>query len=177
MSRAEGMPIKAIARRLMVSKNTVKRALAAGEPPSYRRESKGSIVDDVDPQIRALLADFPNLPTTVIAEATALFAKGAQPAGVAAQWGRRGGPGARAERLQCERRPLVWRSASQASLPAVGLRPPTCRSQSWDARAAKVSTAIPAVRFETARMLRLCEATALCRNEPVGGGRHRRNLH
>lgn len=68
LSRAEGMPIKAIARRLMVSRNTVKRALAAGEPPSYRRESKGSIVDEVEPQIRELLAEFPDLPTTVIAD-------------------------------------------------------------------------------------------------------------
>jgi len=68
LSRAEGMPIKAIARRLVVSKNTVKRALAAGEPPSYHREGKGSIVDEVEPQIRELLAEFPDLPTTVIAE-------------------------------------------------------------------------------------------------------------
>jgi putative NADH-flavin reductase len=31
------MPIKAIARRIGISKNTVKRALAAEEPPKYRR--------------------------------------------------------------------------------------------------------------------------------------------
>lgn len=68
LHRAEGMPIKAIARRLGISKNTVKRALAADEPPKYRRAGKGSIVDAVEPQIRALLAEFPDMPATVIAE-------------------------------------------------------------------------------------------------------------
>lgn len=68
LHRAEGMPIKAIARRMGISKNTVKRALAADEPPKYRRARKGSIVDAVEPQIRALLAEFPDMPATVIAE-------------------------------------------------------------------------------------------------------------
>ncbi|WP_248964808.1 IS21 family transposase [Sphaerisporangium perillae] len=68
LHRAEQMPIKAIARRLGMSKNTVKRALAADEVPTYRRAGKGSIVDAVEPQIRALLADFPRMPATVIAE-------------------------------------------------------------------------------------------------------------
>ncbi|GAA2437060.1 IS21-like element ISMbo1 family transposase [Actinomadura vinacea] len=68
LHRAEQMPIKAIARRLGISKNTVKRALAADEPPKYRRVSKGSIVDAVEPQIRALLEEFPDMPATVIAE-------------------------------------------------------------------------------------------------------------
>ncbi|TDC94560.1 IS21 family transposase [Actinomadura sp. 7K507] len=68
LHRSEGMPIKAIARRLGISKNTVKRALAADEPPVYRRMSKGSIVDAAEPQIRELLAEFPDMPATVIAE-------------------------------------------------------------------------------------------------------------
>lgn len=68
LHRAEGMPIKAIARRMGISKNTVKSALAAETPPRYRRASKGSIVDAVEPQIRALLAEFPDIPATVIAE-------------------------------------------------------------------------------------------------------------
>ncbi|GAA1290417.1 transposase [Planotetraspora silvatica] len=66
--RAEAMPIKAIARRLGISKNTVKRALAAPEPPKYVRAGRGSIVDAVEPQIRAVLRDFPDMPATVIAE-------------------------------------------------------------------------------------------------------------
>ncbi len=68
LHRSEQMPIKAIARRLGVSKNTVKRALAADDPPKYRRAGKGSIVDAVEPQIRELLAEFPDMPATVIAE-------------------------------------------------------------------------------------------------------------
>ncbi len=68
LHRAEGMAIRAIARRLGISKNTVKKALAAHEPPRYRRAPKGSIVDVVEPQIRALLAEFPEMPSTVIME-------------------------------------------------------------------------------------------------------------
>ena len=68
LHRAEAMPIKAIARRLGISKNTVRRALSAAEPPVYRRPAHGSIVDAVDPQIRALLKEFPEMPATVIAE-------------------------------------------------------------------------------------------------------------
>lgn len=68
LHRAEGVPIKAIARRMGISKNTVKRALAAYEPPKYRRAGRGSIVDAVEPQIRALLEEFPDMPATVIAE-------------------------------------------------------------------------------------------------------------
>jgi transposase len=68
LHRAEAMPIKAIARRMGISKNTVKRALAAEEPPKYRRAGRGSIVDAVEPQIRELLAEFPDMAATVIAE-------------------------------------------------------------------------------------------------------------
>ncbi|CAM4516627.1 IS21 family transposase [Nocardia ninae] len=68
LHRAEGMPIRAIARHLHVSKNTVKKALAAHQPPRYQRPSKGSAVDAFEPQIRALLSEFPDMPTTVIME-------------------------------------------------------------------------------------------------------------
>ncbi|MEW9534769.1 IS21 family transposase [Microbispora sp. NPDC049125] len=68
LHRAEGMPIKAIARRMGISKNTVKRALAAEAPPRYQRASRGSIVDVVEPQVRLLLEEFPDMPATVIAE-------------------------------------------------------------------------------------------------------------
>jgi transposase len=68
LHRAEAMPIKAIARRMGISKNTVKRVLAAEEPPKYRRASGGSIVDAVEPQIRELLEEFPDMAATVIAE-------------------------------------------------------------------------------------------------------------
>jgi hypothetical protein len=66
--RAEGMPIKQVARVMGVSKNTVKRALAADGPPRYVRAPRGSIVDPVEPRIRELLAAWPTMPATVIAE-------------------------------------------------------------------------------------------------------------
>jgi transposase len=68
LHRVEGMAIKAIARRLGVSRNAVRRALACDAPPRYVRPSRGSIVDAVDPAIRELLQGCPWMPATVIAE-------------------------------------------------------------------------------------------------------------
>jgi transposase len=62
------MPIRAIARHLGISKNTVKRALASDRPPKYERPAKGSVVDAVEVQIRELLRETPTMPATVIAE-------------------------------------------------------------------------------------------------------------
>src|SRR5688572_906507 len=68
LHRAEQVPIKVIARRMGISKNTVRRALASSEPPRYVRRPAGSIVDAVEPRIRALLVDVPDMPIPVIAE-------------------------------------------------------------------------------------------------------------
>ena len=68
LRRAEQMPIKAIARVMGCSKNTVKRALAAVGPPRYERARQGSIVDGFEPRIRELLQAWPTMPATVIAE-------------------------------------------------------------------------------------------------------------
>jgi transposase len=68
LHRAEGMPIKAIARLLGVSKNTVKGALASHAPPRYVRTPGGSIVDAVEPRLHELLRAWPDMPATVIAE-------------------------------------------------------------------------------------------------------------
>jgi transposase len=68
LHRSEGMPIKAIVRKLGVSRNAVRRALAADGPPKYVRPPRGSTVDAVEPQIRELLSDRPTMPATVIAE-------------------------------------------------------------------------------------------------------------
>jgi transposase len=62
------LPIKMIARVLWVSRNTVRAALASDGPPRYVRRPAGSIVDAVEPRIRELLAAFPTMPATVIAE-------------------------------------------------------------------------------------------------------------
>lgn len=66
--RAEQMPIRAIARKLGVGRNTVRRALESQGPPKYVRKPSGSIVDAVEPQIRELLQAWPDMPATVIAE-------------------------------------------------------------------------------------------------------------
>lgn len=62
------MPIKAIARVLGISRNTVRAALASDGPPKYHRPPAGSVVDSVEPRIRELLQAYPAMPATVIAE-------------------------------------------------------------------------------------------------------------
>jgi transposase len=68
LHRAERMPIKAIARVMGVSRNTVKAALRGEGPPRYARPLRGSVVDAVEPRIRELLQAVPTMPATVIAE-------------------------------------------------------------------------------------------------------------
>ncbi len=68
LHRAEGLPIKAIVRRLGVSRNAVRRALASSSPPRYSRPARASAVDSFEPAIRVLLAEFPDMPASVIAE-------------------------------------------------------------------------------------------------------------
>jgi len=68
LRRAEQMPISEIARVLGISRNTVKAALASGGPPRYVRRSAGSVADVFEPRIRELLAAYPRMPSTVIAE-------------------------------------------------------------------------------------------------------------
>ena len=68
LHRSERMPIKAIARVLGISRNTVRAAIASDVAPRYAREPVGSIVDAVEPRIRELLQATPTMPATVIAE-------------------------------------------------------------------------------------------------------------
>src|SRR5262249_28278624 len=68
LHRAEGMPIKVIARVVKVSRNTVRAAIGSDRPPRYERPAKGSIVDAAEPRIRELLQAYPTMPATVIAE-------------------------------------------------------------------------------------------------------------
>jgi len=62
------MPVKAIARVMGVSRNTVRAAVSSSGPPRYVRKPGGSIVDAVEPRIRELLQAYPRMPATVIAE-------------------------------------------------------------------------------------------------------------
>ena len=68
LHRAEGVSIKEIARRTGLARNTVRTAVRSDEPPSYERKPAGSSVDAFEPAIRQLLAEFPRMPATVIAE-------------------------------------------------------------------------------------------------------------
>jgi transposase len=68
LHRAEGMAIKAIARTMRISRNTVRAALASDGPPRYERRPAGSVVDAAEPRIRELLQAYPAMPATVIAE-------------------------------------------------------------------------------------------------------------
>jgi transposase len=65
---AERMSIKAIAKRLRLARNTVRNAVRSTQPPGYVRAGTGSVVDGLEPRIRALLKEFPQMPATVIAE-------------------------------------------------------------------------------------------------------------
>jgi hypothetical protein len=68
LRRAEGVPIKEIARRLGIARNTVRAALSSDGPPQYERAPRGSIVDPYEAQIRELLKEWPRMPGPVIAE-------------------------------------------------------------------------------------------------------------
>lgn len=68
LHRAEGVPIKEIARLLGLARNTVRVALRSERPPRYERPARGSVADPFEPAIRALLAQYPRLPAPVIAE-------------------------------------------------------------------------------------------------------------
>ena len=68
LHRADGSPIKMIARTLGVSRNTVRAAIARDDAPKYERAPVGSVVDEVEPRVRELLRVFPTMPATVIAE-------------------------------------------------------------------------------------------------------------
>ena len=68
LSRSDGLSIKEIARQMGVARNTVRTALRSEVPPAYQRETKGSIVDPFEPEIRRLLMATLRMPATVIAE-------------------------------------------------------------------------------------------------------------
>jgi len=75
LHRAEGLPIKQIARIKSVSRNTVRAALRSDGPPTYEREPKGSVADGFEPRIRELLMAYPAIPASVIggADRVAVF--------------------------------------------------------------------------------------------------------
>lgn len=65
---SEGMSIRAIAARLGLSRDTVSRAVKSESPPKYVRVSGPSAFDRFEGHVRQLLAEFPAMPASVIAE-------------------------------------------------------------------------------------------------------------
>ena len=68
LRRSEGLSISEIARVLGITRNTVKAALSSVDPPKYQRRPMGSVADAAESRIRELLAAYPRMPATVIAE-------------------------------------------------------------------------------------------------------------
>lgn len=68
LHKAEKMGIKAIARTLGVTRNTVRRAIRSDVPPRYERPRRPSAVDPFEREIRQLLKGCPTMPATVIAD-------------------------------------------------------------------------------------------------------------
>jgi len=60
--------MRSIAERLDISRNTVAKAVASTSPPHYERTQTPNSVSPFEPQIRSLLAEYPKMPATVIAE-------------------------------------------------------------------------------------------------------------
>jgi transposase len=56
-----GVSIKQLARRTGLSRNTVRKALRADEPPAYQRTPSGSMLDSFKDEIRGLLREDPML--------------------------------------------------------------------------------------------------------------------
>jgi transposase len=58
---ADGLSQREIARRLGINRRTVARLQAADEPPRYGREAKGSMLDPLEPVMRQVLSEWPDI--------------------------------------------------------------------------------------------------------------------
>jgi transposase len=65
---AEGVQKARIARRLGISRTTVIKAVNSDAPPRYVRSSRSTSFTVFEPRVRALLAETPDMPATVLAE-------------------------------------------------------------------------------------------------------------
>ncbi|MBA2643146.1 MAG: helix-turn-helix domain-containing protein, partial [Actinobacteria bacterium] len=59
--RADGLSQREIARRLGINRRTVARLAASAEPPRYRRSATGSQLDSLEPVLRRLLEEWPQI--------------------------------------------------------------------------------------------------------------------
>jgi transposase len=65
---ADGRSQREIAARLGINRRTVKRMLEADEPPAYRRPASGSMLDPLEPVLRKLLEDWPDIKAPRVTE-------------------------------------------------------------------------------------------------------------
>ena len=59
--RADGLSQREIARRLGINRWMVARLVASDEPPRYRRADVGSQLDPLEPVLRRLLEEWPQI--------------------------------------------------------------------------------------------------------------------
>ncbi len=64
----EGLSQRAIARRLGISRDTVRNALEAREPSKYERPPVATSFDPFRARVRALLVDYPGMPASVLSQ-------------------------------------------------------------------------------------------------------------
>ena len=65
---ADGISQREIAERLGMNRRTVRRLVEAAEPPRYRREAAGSMLDPLEPVLRQLVADFEDIKAPRVTE-------------------------------------------------------------------------------------------------------------
>lgn len=74
---ADGMPKSRIATKLGISRTTVLKAVASTGPPSYERRPVGTSFTPFEARVRHLLADWPEMPATVVPSGSAGAARSA----------------------------------------------------------------------------------------------------
>jgi transposase len=65
---ADGVSERQIAARLGINRRTVRRLIAAEEPPRYRRAPRGSMLDPFEPVLRRLLEEWPEIKAPRVTE-------------------------------------------------------------------------------------------------------------
>jgi helix-turn-helix resolvase-like protein len=65
---ADGVPQRQVARQLGIGRSTVARAVASAGPPRYERRRGPTSFGPFEQRVVALLAEFPEMPSTVLAE-------------------------------------------------------------------------------------------------------------
>lgn len=65
---ADGVSHRQIAKQLGINPRTVKRLAESSEPPSYRRDPAGSMLDPLEPVIRKLIEDWPEIRSPRVTE-------------------------------------------------------------------------------------------------------------